>query len=158
MSTISRSYSKRLAVGAGIIFAVFFSIQLVRPGLRSSPVADIRASGPVKQILRTSCYDCHSNETRLRWFDRIAPAYWFVVQHVNQARHILNFSDFNRLPAAQQRAVMYESVYQMQSGAMPPKSYQLLHPESRITPKQVEIVKQYLSAQTRDHALKSTNN
>jgi hypothetical protein len=23
----------------------------------------------VKHILKTSCYDCHSNETKLSWFD-----------------------------------------------------------------------------------------
>jgi hypothetical protein len=156
MTPTSRGYSKRLVVAASIFCGAFLSIQFVRPELRSSPAADISASGPVKQILRNSCYNCHSNETRLEWFDRIAPPYWLVVGHVKQARHILNFSDFDRLPAARQRAVLFEVVYEIQSGAMPPKSYVLLHPESRITPEQLGILKHYLNAQGRQHTLHST--
>jgi hypothetical protein len=157
MPTISRGYSKPLAVAAGVFFAAFLSIQLVRPELRSSPTADTSAGGPVKQILRKSCYDCHSNETRLEWFDQIAPVYWLVVEDVKQARHVLNFSDFDPLSAAQKKAVLFAAVNQIQLGAMPPNSYKLLHPESRITPEQLGILKQYLSARRRDHTLKPAN-
>src|SRR3982074_1996733 len=142
-----QNYSKLLAIGAGIFFGAFLLIQFIRPELRSSPAADISASEPVKHILRTACYNCHSTETRLEWFDRIVPLYWLVVQHVNEGRQILNFSDFNRLPAVEQRAVLFEWVYKIQSGEMPPKSYALLHPESRITPQQLGVLKEYLSAQ-----------
>jgi len=158
MSTTSRNYSRRLVVGAGIFFAAFLSIQFVRPELRSSPAADSSADEPVKQILRNGCYNCHSNQTKLAWFDRIAPAYWLVAQHVKQARHVLNFSDFDRLSRAQQRAVLFESVYQIQSGAMPPRSYQFLHPESRVTLQQVEILKHYLSTQAPDQLTSHQDN
>jgi hypothetical protein len=150
MSTVSRRFSRRLIVAAGILLVAFLSIQLVRPELRSSPVADPSAGEPVKQILRNSCYNCHSNETKLEWFDQIAPVSWFIAEHVRQARHTLNFSDFDRLSVSQKRAVLFAAVYQIQSGAMPPKWYELFHPESRITPKQLGILKQSITIQGRD--------
>jgi len=39
----------------------------------------------VRRILETSCFDCHSSETNLRWYDRIVPAYWLVVDDVQRA-------------------------------------------------------------------------
>lgn len=133
MPTMSRGYSKQLAVAASIFCAAFISMQFVRPELRSSPAADISAQRPVRQILRKTCYDCHSSETRLKWFDRIAPVCWLVAWHIKQGRHAFNFADFNRLPGVEQRAILFDAIYQIQSGKMPPQSYTLLHPEARVT-------------------------
>lgn len=30
----------------------------------------------VKQILKTSCYDCHSNNTEYPWYSNIQPVKW----------------------------------------------------------------------------------
>jgi hypothetical protein len=57
----------------------FVAIQFIRPEISHPQVtADLAAPPEVKRILRNSCYDCHSNETGLAWFDQIAPAYWLV--------------------------------------------------------------------------------
>lgn len=98
------------------------------------------------EVLRTSCYNCHSNETKLAWFDRIVPAYWLVVSDVKKARQKLNFSEFDKLSPGQQRGVLFESVNQMQFGAMPLKQYVLLHPESKVTPEKLAILEQYLAS------------
>ncbi|HEY8942973.1 MAG TPA: heme-binding domain-containing protein, partial [Polyangiaceae bacterium] len=66
-----------LLIFVSLLGGVFVLAQLFRPELSNPPVtADLSAPAPVKAILRRSCYDCHSNETRLPWFDRIVPAYW----------------------------------------------------------------------------------
>src|SRR5271156_211853 len=81
----------------------FVALQLVRPSLPNPPVvADLQAPAAVKQIFENSCYSCHSNETRLPWFDEIVPGYWLVVHDVKEGRAHLNFSMFGRLPAGQQ--------------------------------------------------------
>lgn len=93
------------------LVAVFGALQFIRPELANPPAkADFNAPDDVKAILRASCYDCHSNETKLLWFDRVVPAYWFVASDVKAARERLNFSSLGALPAAQQRAVMFEVV------------------------------------------------
>jgi hypothetical protein len=131
---------------AAILGIAFLGIQFIRPELANSPAsADVQVPPEVKQILRTSCYDCHSTETNLSWFDRPAPAYWVVVSDVREGRKHLNFSDIGNLAPGQQRASLFESVNHIELGAMPPAAYRLLHPESKVTPTQLALLKKYLS-------------
>ena len=69
-----------LIVG-GVALPAFVAIQFVRPAISGPPPsADLATPPAVKQIRRNSCYNCHSNEARLAWFDRIATAYWLVAR------------------------------------------------------------------------------
>jgi hypothetical protein len=138
------------AVAAG---AVFIGMQFVRPELKNPPVtADLQVPANVKQILKISCYNCHSNETQLPWFDHVAPAYWIVARDVKKARTHLNFSEIGKLPAAQQKGTLFEAVNQIQLGAMPLPSYRRVHPESEVTPEQLAILKGYLNPATPNQA------
>src|SRR5437660_5778108 len=88
-------------------FVVFLGLQLVHPKLMNPPVtADLQAPLEVKQILRNSCYDCHSNETTLKWFDQVVPAYWLVISDVKKGRMHLNLSEFGAQPASRQKAAL----------------------------------------------------
>ena len=72
-------------------FASLVAIEFIRPAIPHPTVTtDLVAPPHIKQILKTSCYDCHSNETRLAWFDQIVPAYWLVRQDVLSARERLS--------------------------------------------------------------------
>jgi Cytochrome P460/Haem-binding domain len=123
----------------------FAGIQFIRPKLTNPPAtAELQAPLEIKQILRTSCYNCHSNETKLSWFDLPVPAYWLVVKDVTLGRRRLNFSEIATLPLAQQHGYLFESVSQIELGAMPLPDYKRLHPESSITPTQLAVLKDYL--------------
>ncbi len=142
----TRGQARIWAIVGTIGFAALIAIQFVRPPITHPQVtADLTAPPEVKQILRTSCYDCHSNETRLAWFDEIVPAYWLVASDVKAGRRRLNFSDIGTLPAAQQKAALYESVSQIQLGAMPLPAYSRLHREAVLTPSQLDLLKNYLN-------------
>jgi hypothetical protein len=131
---------------AGLVIVGFAGMQFFRPELNDPPVtADLEAPANVKKILETSCYNCHSNETKLPWFDRIVPAYWIAARDVKQGRARLNFSEIDKLPVAQQKAVLFESVSQIELGAMPLSPYERVHPESVITPEQLGVLKSYLA-------------
>jgi Haem-binding domain len=44
----------------------FLGMQFIRPELKNSFVtADLKVAPQAKEVLMKSCYDCHSNETRL---------------------------------------------------------------------------------------------
>ncbi len=142
MTTATKSIVSRLAVGMGIALG---AAQLLRPGLPHPPVtAELQAPGAVKDILRTSCYACHSNEVRLSWFDWIVPVYQLVVHDVEKARARLNFSQLGAEPVARQNAVLFEAVNHIQMGAMPLPRYTRLHPEAAVTPVQLAILRKYL--------------
>jgi heme-binding protein len=129
---------KAIASIVVVVLVAFIGIQLIRPQLTNPPVtADLKAPEQVKQILQNSCYSCHSNETSLPWYDQLAPAYWLVTTDVKQGREHLNFSYFDKLPAAQQKGVLFESINQIQLGAMPPERYKAVHPGSAVTAAQL---------------------
>jgi hypothetical protein len=140
--------SKPLGLAAIILTVLllgFVALQFVGPRVTYPPVtADLVAPADVKAVLTTSCYNCHSNETHLWWYDRIAPASWLVARDVKRGRLHLNFSAFGQLSPPAQKAMLYESVNQMQLGAMPPKNYLLLHSEAKVTPEQLDTLKKYL--------------
>src|SRR5215471_16504660 len=123
-----RSRLRALALPAFILLLGFMAIQFIRPDIANPPVtADLEAPPEVKQVFRHSCYNCHSNETRLPWYDKLAPAYWIVAHDIRQARLHLNFSDIERLPATERRAALFQAVNMVQLGAMPLRRYTLLH-------------------------------
>jgi hypothetical protein len=143
----SRLRLLKWAVALG--FILFVTIQFVRPALQNPPVtADLQVPPEVKQILKNSCYNCHSNETHLSWFDWPAPAYWLVIRDVREGRKRLNFSEIGALPVPQQRGFLYESISQIELGAMPLSAYTLAHPGSAITAEQLAILKNYLRPAT----------
>jgi hypothetical protein len=133
----------------GGLCAIFVGIQFIRPELNNPPTtADLQAIPEVKQILQNSCYSCHSNQTRLAWFDEVAPAYWIVTHDVEEGRKHLNFSEIGKLPGAQQTAILFEAVDQIELDAMPPPAYRHVHPGSVVTPEQLAVLKRYLNPAT----------
>jgi hypothetical protein len=132
---------------AAILAVGFLGVQFIRPVLPNPPVAaDLQVPPEVRQILKTSCYNCHSNETRLSWCDKPVPGYWIVANYVKQGRRHLNFSEIDKLSRAQQQGILFESISQIEVAAMPLPAYQRLHPESQVTPQQLAVRKNYLTS------------
>ena len=129
------AYFRLLLRFCGIGLLLFAGLQFARPELRNPPVAaEIQAPAEVKAIFKHSCYNCHSNETELAWFDRIVPAYWIVSRDVSRARAHLNFSEVGALPEEQQKLALFDAFNQIRLGAMPLPSYRAAHPNSAIIP------------------------
>src|SRR3982075_1454464 len=139
----------RALLWTAIVFVVVFvCLQFIRPELTNPPVtAELQAPPEVKQVLKNSCYNCHSNETKLPWFDKVVPAYWVVTSDVTEARKHLNFSEIGKLPAAQQKAFLFEAVNMVQLGAMPLPAYLRVHPGAAVTREELAVLRNYLTAQ-----------
>lgn len=141
----TRSFWKKIRVLLLICVVVGIAIQFIRPPLDNPPVtADLSAPPEVKAILRRACYDCHSNETRLAWFDQPAPAYWLVASDVRDGRRALNFSRFDSLPRAQQAAKLFESIFQVEQNAMPLSQYTFMHHGGVVTAEEIGVLKRYV--------------
>ena len=78
------------------IFLQFFPIDREIPA--ATPQLDFlsikQTPGPIAEKIRSSCYDCHSNETKYPAYARIQPLGWFVQNHIQEGRKELNFSTF----------------------------------------------------------------
>ena len=40
----------------------------------------------VETILKTSCYDCHSNNTKYPWYNNIQPVAWWLNNHIQEGK------------------------------------------------------------------------
>jgi hypothetical protein len=126
---------QRLTVwSAGGLAALFLAIQLVPVSRTNPPVTtEVVAPPEVRAILRGACYDCHSNETRWPWYSHVAPASWFLLDHIEEGRGDLNFSQWPLLDFEAQGEAFREVVRQLEKDEMPPKSYRLAHAEARLS-------------------------
>ncbi|PKV50930.1 cytochrome P460 [Aquimarina sp. MAR_2010_214] len=98
----------------------------------------------IELIIKNSCYDCHSNQTNLQWFDKIIPINFVVDSHIKEGRKALNFSNFDSLNSKQVSAKLFYSLNKALSGEMPLPSYTLAHSKSKITNKELQQIKSYL--------------
>ena len=140
-----RSIGRLIVVGLVLLAA----LQVFRPGIPAKPAtAELEAPHEVKQVLEKDCYSCHSDERRLSWFDQIVPGYWLVRHDILTAREHLNFSTLGTKPAAAQKGTLYEAVNMVQLGAMPLPQFLKLHPDARVTPEELNVLKAYLAPWT----------
>jgi hypothetical protein len=94
-------------------------------------------------ILHGACMDCHSNETKWRWYSGVAPFSWMIGSDVNAARGVMNFSEWptdpgeavaNLTAACADLEALTAACADLEAGRMPPAGYRLMHPEARIEP------------------------
>ena len=128
---------------AGLV--VFVALQLVPYGW-SHPNPPVTQDAPwpdaaSEEIARTSCYDCHSNETDWPPYSYIAPVSWMVRSDVEGGRHELNFSEWDRDSGRADKAAR-----EIAEGSMPPSSYTLLHPDAKLTPSEKQELVDALNA------------
>jgi len=131
-----------------LVLAGLALIQFV-PVDRSNPpvTGEISAPDPVLEVLRGSCYDCHSNETVWPWYSRVAPVSWRIADHVREAREHLNFSEWQGLPQEDRDHALEEIWEEVEKGAMPLSDYLRMHPESVLTDPQRETLRRWTEGQ-----------
>jgi len=126
-----------------VVLGIFGGLQFFNPTLQGKPAEKtIEAPREVIAILENSCFNCHSNQQNLSWYDKIAPISWAVNKDVNRAREVLNFSEYN-YSAGEHLGKMYAILNMIQSGKMPLHEYTILHPSAKITQKEVDVIRKY---------------
>ena len=129
------------------VLSVAVLIQLV-PVSRTNPPESgpLVAPAEVKEILTNSCYDCHSNKTKWPWYSRVAPVSWWVVDHVNEGREELNFSNWGALDPEEQGEMLEEIVEEVEEKKMPLPSYTLGHPQAALSTQEVKVLRNWVQA------------
>jgi hypothetical protein len=132
---------RKLILIAGI--SILAAMLLINPRLTNPPLVpgrDALASNmppaEVVRILHNSCYDCHSDQTKWPWYSHVAPFSWWLVDHVEDGRKRLNFSNWphdDPKRAARKWRSISEAVA---DGDMPLPSYLKGHSEARLTDEQ----------------------
>ena len=124
-----------------VIIGLIIVIQLI-PVNQTNPavVQDVNAPAEVDAILRTSCYDCHSNETRWPWYSRIAPGSFLITHDVVEGREHLNFSLFHDLDAFDSSDIADEIIEVLEKEEMPLLPYLMLHPDASLSAGETQVL------------------
>ncbi len=140
---------KRWLRGAlGILATIFVALQLV-PVERTNPpvVSDLQAPAEIAEILRRSCYDCHSYETRWPWYTYVAPVSWWITEHVNHGRSEMNFSEWPVLDFEEIEYEVREIEEQIEGDKMPLPSYLILHRSARLSAEEKQALLEWARSQ-----------
>lgn len=116
-----------------VLLALLVAIQFIpynvdNPKVRDEPKWD---SAETRALVMRACASCHSNETKVEWFEKVAPVKWYIANHVKEGRSALNFSEWHT--AAGEDAD--EAAETISEGSMPPGYYTYfgLHGEARLS-------------------------
>ena len=129
------------------ILVVLFLIQLIRID-QNNPKIDMGKDFASKQsipeevriVVKRSCYDCHSNETSYPWYANVAPISWWIKGHVNDARKLINFSEWESYSNEEKARKLMNSIAYIKPDQMPLSSYVSQHPEAKLTIKEKKHV------------------
>ncbi len=123
-----------------MLVAVFLVIQLIPvernisrvPAGQSFEMTQ-KVPANVAAILKVSCYDCHSNNTRYPWYSELQPEAWFMAQHIKKGKEELNFDHFNAYSKRRKKAKIRSIISQIEKEEMPLKSYRMMHGNARLS-------------------------
>jgi len=130
------------------MMAILVAIQLLPSGV-SNPASKGEVFAPleIQDTLRRSCYDCHSNQTRWPWYGHVAPFSWAVARDIELGRRQLNFSEWGGYYPVTRRRKLQWMGRALQKEAMPPLSYRLIHPSSRLSPRDRMRLERWIDAE-----------
>ena len=136
------SITKKILIG---LLGVFIIIQFIKPDKNQSDAvtpndifANFQSENSTKQLIRTACYDCHSNNTVYPWYAEIQPLAWWLADHVKEGKSELNFSEFATYKPKKADHKLEEVVEMLKEGEMPLKSYTLIHNDAKLSSVQRE--------------------
>jgi mono/diheme cytochrome c family protein len=86
----------------------------------------------VQEIFKTSCFDCHSNNTVYPWYANIQPVAWWLADHVNEGKRELNFSEFLTYSPKKAHHKLEEVNDMVKEGEMPLQSYTIIHQNAKL--------------------------
>lgn len=141
---------KKIIIGLVALLILLQFIPNELPEVRIDNPHDFLANNDVpaeiESMLRASCYDCHSNETRYPWYSYVAPVSWLVRRDTWMGREHLNFSDWNSFEKADMAEAYYELAEEVEDGQMPMKIYPIMHADAKLSDEQRQAIVNWAEA------------
>ncbi len=94
----------------------------------------------VLTILKTACYDCHSNNTRYPWYSKLQPFSWWLNKHIEEGKKELNFDQFAAYSLKRRKRKLESVMSQIKQDKMPLGSYTIIHRDAKLTTAQKQII------------------
>jgi len=147
--------NKQVKIVAGVLLAGLVAIQLIHPARNTQAGVSPNDIGTVvtvpvnvAAVLKTSCYDCHSNNTVYPWYSYIQPIDWWLTDHINDGKHHLNFSEFATYSNIRKAKKLKEVAGEIEEGGMPLPNYTLIHHNAILTEDQKKLVMDWANTES----------
>jgi cytochrome c553 len=99
---------------------------------------ETKPSDNVMVTLKTTCFDCHSNNTRYPWYNNITPVNYWLADHIKHGKGHLNFSEWENYSVKKKDHKLEEVIEMVEEKEMPLPSYTWTHGEAKLSDKQIE--------------------
>lgn len=145
---------KIIKIVLSVVILAFIVIQFFRPDRTTSEAYEenhitkmMNVPDNVHQILKRSCFDCHSDHTRWPWYSNIAPASWLVAKDVRYGRAKMNFSQWGKMSEGKREARLESICDEISDDEMPLKKYLLLHSDAKLSRQDKDILCNWVEAE-----------
>jgi len=143
---------KKLLKKVGLVLLVAFIIaQFFGPEKNDGDIASVDAfivdTNPpedVKVILKSTCFDCHSDYTRYPWYNNITPVNYWLDSHIEEGKEHFNMSKWNDYSAKKKDHKLDELAEEVEEGHMPLPSYTWAHSNAKLSKGQIEAVNKWV--------------
>ncbi len=138
-------------IGMVILFVVI-AMQFVRPTKNSSEaiqhsdlLTNFLVPSDVASIFKTSCYDCHSNNTNYPWYLNIQPVGWLLANHIKEGKAAFDFHEFYIYSQRRQVSKLKAVHNSIKDGSMPLVSYTFLHGDAELSDEEKTLLLSWTS-------------
>jgi len=135
------------------LLVIFVAIQFIRPERNNGSMFGpndithyVKVPDTVMSILKTSCYDCHSNHTVYPWYVNLNPVGLWLRSHIDDGKHAINFSDLSSFNKKKLDHRMKDITEQVEKMEMPLNSYTLIHGYAKLDSNQILLIKEWTIA------------
>lgn len=143
---------RSIAVGCIVAFATSLLLGRTHPfgdahlytHTRRIPIMQ-RADIPfnARQTLVTKCADCHSTQTQVPFYGRLAPFSWLMERDIVRGREAMNLSQWSNYSFEEQDAFKVKIFLEAKSHLMPLPQYRIIHWNADITNADIDSLSQW---------------
>ncbi len=134
-------------------FVLLQAIQIEIPDAPKSidPNSEIEAPKAIMGMLKTSCYDCHSYQTKMPWYGNISPISLEVKSHIKNGREAANFQEWGNYDEKKKQKI-YKGIVKTINLQMPMPMYLTVHEEAKLTQKERNQIKAWAQSHIKEEA------
>lgn len=130
-----------------LLLLVFVIAQFFGPEKNQGDIASLDAfyaetnpPSEVKEILKVSCNDCHSDVTRYPWYSQITPVNYWMAEHVEDGKKHFNISNWEGSSLKRKDHKFEELIEMVEEKEMPLPSYTWAHSDAKLTDAQINSI------------------
>lgn len=150
--TLNR-WVKKMKLVMYFVIGIAIVIQFIQPDFKNPAVDEkvaLNSDPHVMSVLKTSCYDCHSSETKYPWYQNVAPVSWVMSDHIVRGRKALDFSNWANIDAKVKLERLERAKQMVNNEMMPKHEYLLMHKNAVLNAKEKQTLEQFFDSQIKE--------